>query len=77
MKYGMNMLLWSGDVTGSKFPALFERLKKTGFDLLEIPIFDPNIKKLTAVAKTLPIVRPKPARYPRSRMFPAMISPAA
>jgi D-psicose/D-tagatose/L-ribulose 3-epimerase len=53
MKYGMNMLLWSGDVTGSKFPALFERLKKTGFDHLEIPIFDPNIKKLTGVAKTL------------------------
>jgi D-psicose/D-tagatose/L-ribulose 3-epimerase len=53
MKYGMNMLLWSGDVTGPKFPALFERLKKTGFDLLEIPIFDPNPKKLAAVAKKL------------------------
>jgi D-psicose/D-tagatose/L-ribulose 3-epimerase len=53
MKYGMNLLLWSGDVTGPKFPALFERLKKTGFDLLEIPIFDPNPKKLAAVAKKL------------------------
>ena len=53
MKYGMNMLLWSGDVTGSKFPPLFERLKKTGFDHIEVPIFDPNVKKLTAVAKTL------------------------
>jgi D-psicose/D-tagatose/L-ribulose 3-epimerase len=49
----MNMLLWTGDVTGPKFPALFERLKKTGFDLLEIPIFDPNPKKLAAVAKKL------------------------
>src|SRR5258708_3616263 len=53
MKYGMNMLLWSGDVTGSKFPALFERLKKTGFDLVEVPIFDPDVKKLAKVAKQL------------------------
>jgi D-psicose/D-tagatose/L-ribulose 3-epimerase len=53
MKYGMNMLLWTGDVTGPKFPALFERLKKTGFDLVEVPIFDPNPKKLAAVAKKL------------------------
>ena len=53
MKYGMNMLLWSGDVTGPKFPALFERLKKTGFDLVEIPIFDTNVKKLGALAKKL------------------------
>ena len=53
MKYGMNLLLWSGDVKGPKFPALFERLKKTGFDLLEIPIYDPNPKKLAAVAKKL------------------------
>jgi len=53
MKYGMNMLLWSGDVTGSKFPALFERLKKTGFDLVEVPIFDPDVKKLAKLAKQL------------------------
>ena len=53
MKYGMNMLLWTGDCTGPRFPALFERLKKTGFDLVEIPIFDPNVKKLSALAKKL------------------------
>jgi D-psicose/D-tagatose/L-ribulose 3-epimerase len=53
MKYGMNMLLWSGDVTGAKFPPLFERLKKTGFDLVEIPIFDTNVKKFGALAKKL------------------------
>jgi D-psicose/D-tagatose/L-ribulose 3-epimerase len=49
----MNMLLWTGDCTGPKFPALFERLKKTGFDHVEIPIFDPNVKKLSALAKKL------------------------
>ena len=27
--------------------------------------------------KTVPIVRPKPARYPYSRIFPDIISPAA
>jgi len=53
MKYGMNMLLWTGDCTTPEFPALFERLKKTGFDLVEIPIFDPNPKKLAALAKKL------------------------
>jgi D-psicose/D-tagatose/L-ribulose 3-epimerase len=53
MKYGMNMLLWTGDVTGPEFPALFGRLGKMGFDSLEIPIFDPNVQKLTQVAKTL------------------------
>ena len=62
MRYGMNMLLWTGDCTGPKFPALFERLKKTGFDLVEIPIFDPNVKKLSALAKKLdgikvPVIR--------------------
>src|SRR4029078_8264681 len=53
MKYGMNMLLCTGDCTTPEFPALFERLKKTGFDLVEIPIFDPNPKKLAALAKKL------------------------
>ena len=47
------MLLWTGDVTGPEFPALFGRLKKTGFDSIEVPIFDPDVAKLTAVAKTL------------------------
>jgi D-psicose/D-tagatose/L-ribulose 3-epimerase len=53
MKYGMNMLLWTGDVTGPEFPALFGRLKKMGFDSIEVPIFDPDVAKLTQVAKTL------------------------
>ena len=48
MKYGMNMLLWADDCTGAKFPALFERLKKTGFDSVEIPIFAPDVKKMKA-----------------------------
>ena len=37
MTYGMNMLLWSGDVTGDEFLPIFERLKKMGFDTIETP----------------------------------------
>ena len=32
MKYGMNMLLWTDDCTGQKFPPIFERLKAMGYD---------------------------------------------
>lgn len=53
MKYGMNMLLWSDDCTGQKYPAIFERLKSMGYDSVEIPILNPDARKLAAVAKTL------------------------
>ena len=36
-KLGMNMLLWTADVDEEHFP-LFEELKKTGFDGVEIPL---------------------------------------
>lgn len=39
MKIGMNMLLWTGHVTHEHVPAL-EALKATGFDGVEIPVFD-------------------------------------
>ena len=35
MKYGMNLLLWTTHVTEEFFPTL-EKLKKTGFDGVEI-----------------------------------------
>jgi len=38
MKYGMNMLLWTDDCTGPRFPPIFERLKGMGFDSVELPI---------------------------------------
>jgi D-psicose/D-tagatose/L-ribulose 3-epimerase len=53
MKYGMNMLLWTDDCTGPKFPPLFERLKGMGFDSVELPILTVDRKKLAAVARTL------------------------
>jgi D-psicose/D-tagatose/L-ribulose 3-epimerase len=53
MNYGMNMLLWTDDCTGPKFPPIFERLKGMGFDSVEIPILNVDARKLAAVAKSL------------------------
>lgn len=39
MKTGMNLLLWSTHVTAEHFPIL-ARLKQTGFDGVELPIFE-------------------------------------
>lgn len=38
MKVGMNLLLWTGQVTTEHFP-LLSRLKAAGFDGVELPIF--------------------------------------
>lgn len=39
MKTGMNLLLWTTHVTEEHFP-LFAKLKQTGFDGVEVPLFD-------------------------------------
>jgi D-psicose/D-tagatose/L-ribulose 3-epimerase len=36
---GMNMLLWSGDVTGPRFHSVFAMLADAGYDGVEVPIF--------------------------------------
>ena len=41
MKIGMNLLLWTGHVTQEHLPIL-HALKATGFDGVEVPIFDPS-----------------------------------
>jgi D-psicose/D-tagatose/L-ribulose 3-epimerase len=41
LKIGMNLLLWSGHVTADLIPVL-KALKDTGFDGVEVPIFDPS-----------------------------------
>ncbi|AWM36869.1 D-tagatose 3-epimerase [Gemmata obscuriglobus] len=38
MKLGMNLLLWTGEVTSEHFP-LLARLKAAGFDGVELPVF--------------------------------------
>lgn len=39
MKYGMNLLLWSGEVTEKLLPVC-EQLKAAGFDGVELPMFN-------------------------------------
>ncbi|TWU60477.1 D-tagatose 3-epimerase [Rubripirellula tenax] len=39
MKYGMNLLLWSGEVTDALLPVC-EKLKAAGYDGVELPMFN-------------------------------------
>ncbi len=39
MKFGMNLLLWSGEINDGLLPTL-EQLKKAGFDGVELPLFN-------------------------------------
>ena len=41
MKIGMNMLLWTGHVEEEHVPIL-RAIKDTGFDGVEVPVFDPS-----------------------------------
>jgi D-psicose/D-tagatose/L-ribulose 3-epimerase len=52
MKFGMNLLLWSGDLTDALLPVL-EELKQMGYDGVELPIFDPDAKKFAQWGKRL------------------------
>ncbi len=52
MKYGMNLLLWTGDLNESPLP-LFESIKKIGYDGVELPIFTPDLDKFTQLGKHL------------------------
>ncbi len=52
MKYGMNLLLWSGDLTDALLPTL-ESLKAMGYDGVELPIFDADPQKYARWGKRL------------------------
>jgi D-psicose/D-tagatose/L-ribulose 3-epimerase len=52
MKYGMNMLLWTSDVSEEHFPIL-ESLKSMGYDGVELPIFDMELSKFQKVGAQL------------------------
>lgn len=42
MKYGMNLLLWTGELNDDMLPVL-ESLKKMGYDGVELPIFNVDL----------------------------------
>lgn len=52
MKIGMNMLLWTTFVTKKHFP-LIEKIKKAGFDGIEVPIGDGEAKDYRTIGKFL------------------------
>ncbi|MFM7116004.1 MAG: sugar phosphate isomerase/epimerase, partial [Planctomycetota bacterium] len=39
MKFGMNLLLWTGELNDQMLPVL-EMLKRVGFDGIEVPLFN-------------------------------------
>jgi D-psicose/D-tagatose/L-ribulose 3-epimerase len=52
MKTGMNLLLWTTHVTEEHFP-LFAKLKATGFDGVELPLFGGDAAHYRSVRKEL------------------------
>ena len=52
MKTGMNMLLWATHVTADHFP-IIARLKKIGFDGVEVPIFEGDVDHYKKIRKEL------------------------
>ena len=52
VKYGMNLLLWTSDVSEEHFP-LFAQLKEIGYDGVELPVFDLSEEKFTRVGAEL------------------------
>ncbi|MEX0937026.1 MAG: sugar phosphate isomerase/epimerase [Pirellulales bacterium] len=52
MKFGMNLLLWTGDLSDQIVPTL-EMLKQVGYDGVELPIFVADEKKFAEWGKRL------------------------
>ena len=52
MKLGMNMLLWASHVTEAHYP-IFEKIKKAGFDGVELPLFEGDAAHFTAIGAEL------------------------
>src|SRR5947199_8080308 len=52
MKTGMNLLLWTTHVTEEHFP-LFAKLKQTGFDGVELPLFGGEADHYRKIRKEL------------------------
>ncbi len=52
MKFYMNLLLWTGELSDALLPVL-EMLKKQGYDGVELPVFNPDVKRYASWAKRL------------------------
>ncbi len=80
MKIGMNLLLWTGHVTEDYAPTL-RAIKETGFDGVEIPIFDPSdvghYARLGTILDDLGLGRTAVALIPDEAHSPISANPAA
>jgi D-psicose/D-tagatose/L-ribulose 3-epimerase len=52
MKFGMNLLLWSGQLNDQLWPKV-EMLKQIGYDGVELPLFDPDLDTCATWGKRL------------------------
>lgn len=52
MNIGMNLLLWTSVVTEEHYP-VFAALKNTGYDGVELPVFDGELAQYQAIGKEL------------------------
>ena len=52
MKFGMNMLLWTANVSEQHY-GILEDLKKWGYDGVELPVFDLDLAKYSRLSKKL------------------------
>lgn len=80
MKIGMNLLLWTGHVDESHVPVL-KALKDTGFDGVEVPVFDPSdvshYAKLGGILDDLGLQRTAVALIPDEAHSPISADAAA
>lgn len=53
MRFSMNMLLWTDNLLDDKFLPLLERIKKMGYDGVEVPLFAPDEAKFAALGRKL------------------------
>ena len=53
MNLGMNMLLWSTDVSGREYDETFAMLKDAGYEGIEVPIFDAETDKYARLGERL------------------------
>ncbi len=53
MKFGMNLLLWTTDPTEERWLPLYARLKKMGFDGIELPVFNLDVARWTRLGRQL------------------------
>ncbi|MBU4272250.1 MAG: sugar phosphate isomerase/epimerase [Planctomycetes bacterium] len=52
MRYGMNLLLWA-DTIGDEALPLLDQIKEIGFDAVELPVFESDVKKYESWGKHL------------------------